>query len=78
MGSAGTGRTNPYYGNNPVTGLRSSPGEAVPHERGLPTRPTVYGDLDEDGVYSTFTVVSETTRDGLRPGGWPDDSLLLE
>ena len=38
---------------------------------------TVYGDLDADGVYSTYTVTSETTLDG-GVGEWPDESLLWE
>ena len=38
---------------------------------------TVYGDLDEDGVYSTYPVVIETDPDGAE-GDWPDESLLWE
>lgn len=38
---------------------------------------TVYGDLDEDGVYSTYTTVIETDPDGPE-GDWPDESLLWE
>ena len=38
---------------------------------------TVYGDLDSDGVYSTYTVMSETTPSGAL-GEWPDESLLWE
>ena len=38
---------------------------------------TVYGDLDEDGVYSTFTTTIETRPDGP-VGEWADESLLWE
>ena len=38
---------------------------------------TVYGDLDEDGVYSTYTTWTETTPDGAI-GHRPDESLLWE
>ena len=38
---------------------------------------TVYGDLDGDGVYSTYAVWTETTPDGAL-GHWPDESLLWE
>ena len=38
---------------------------------------TVYGDLDEDGVYSTYTSTIEVGSDGTI-GNRPDDSLLLE
>lgn len=38
---------------------------------------TVYGDLDEDGVYSTYTTTIETRPSGA-VGDWPDESLLWE
>ena len=38
---------------------------------------TVYGDLDEDGVYSTYTSTLEIRPDGP-VGNRPDDSVLLE
>lgn len=38
---------------------------------------TVYGDLDEDGVYSTYTSTIKTGPDGTK-GNWPDESLLWE
>lgn len=38
---------------------------------------TIHGDLDNDGIYSTYTVITETTRDGFS-GHWPDESLLWE
>lgn len=38
---------------------------------------TVYGDLDEDGVYSTYTSTLETGPGGTR-GNWPEESLLWE
>lgn len=38
---------------------------------------TVYGDLDEDGVYSTYTSTIEVGADGAI-GNRPDDSVLLE
>ena len=38
---------------------------------------TVYGDLDEDGVYSTYATSTETSPDGSW-GGSPDVSVLWE
>lgn len=38
---------------------------------------TVYGDLDGDGVYSTYEAMTETQPDGAI-GEWADESLLLE
>ena len=38
---------------------------------------TVYGDLDADGLFSTYTVTSETTPSGA-VGNWPDESVLWE
>ena len=38
---------------------------------------TVYGDLDEDGVYSTYETWIGTAPDGAL-GHWPDESLLWE
>ena len=46
-------------------------------ERGCQLHFTVYGDLDADGVYSTYTVMTETTPDGAL-GEWADESLLWE
>lgn len=46
-------------------------------ERGCHLAFTVYGDLDEDGVYSTYTTTIETHPDGA-VGNWPDESLLWE
>ncbi len=46
-------------------------------ERGCRLALTVYGDLDEDGIYSTYTTAIETHPDGAI-GSWPDESLLLE
>lgn len=38
---------------------------------------TVHGDLDGDGVHSTYVTWTEATPDGAL-GHWPDESLLLE
>ena len=38
---------------------------------------TVYGDLDGDGVYSTYEAMTEARPDGAI-GEWADESLLLE
>ena len=38
---------------------------------------TIYGDLDEDGVYSTHTATIETTPKGAI-GNWPHESTLWE
>ena len=46
-------------------------------ERGCDLTFTVYGDLDEDGTYSTYIVTAETTPDGTK-GHWPDVSVLWE
>ena len=46
-------------------------------EQGCRLEITVYGDLDEDGVYSTYATTFETTPDGA-VGHWPDETLLWE
>lgn len=46
-------------------------------DRGCRLEFTVYGDLDEDGVYSTYTATIETGPGGTK-GNWPDESLLWE
>lgn len=46
-------------------------------DRGCQLDFTVHGDLDEDGIYSTYKSTIETTQDGAI-GTLPDETLLWE